>query len=65
MKVLYDTESDTLSILLSDAKVAASDEFRDGVILDFDGTGRLVSIELLDASDKIKSPRSLEFVLGD
>ena len=64
MKVIYDKETDTLSILLRDGKVAESDEPRPGLILDYDRAGRLVSIELLDASEQVQGPQSVEFALG-
>ena len=64
MKVIYDKETDTLSIILSDGKVAMSDEAREGLILDYDKAGRLVSLELLDASEQIKHPESVEFALA-
>jgi len=34
------------------------------MILDYDKTGRLVSIELFDASEQVKSPQCVEFALG-
>lgn len=55
MKVIYDQETDTLSIILTDGKVAESDEARPGMILDYDKSGRLLSIELLDTSDQVKA----------
>jgi uncharacterized protein YuzE len=64
MKVIYDKETDTLSIILSAGKVAVSDEARDGLVLDYDKAGRLVSLELFDASEQIKQPESVEFVLA-
>ncbi len=64
MKVIYDQETDTLSIILTDGKVAESDEPRPGMILDYDKSGRLLSIELLDASDQVTAPQSVEFALG-
>ncbi len=64
MKVIYDQETDTLSIILADGKIAESDEARPGLILDYDKSGRLLSIELLDASDQVKAPQSVEFALG-
>jgi YD repeat-containing protein len=64
VKVIYDKESDTLSIILRAGKVAESDEPRPGVILDYDKRGRLVSIELLDASEQVKGPQSVEFALA-
>ena len=65
MKVIYDRESDTLSIILRDGKVAESDEAREGLILDYDKAGQLISMELLDASEQIKQPQSVEFTLAD
>jgi YD repeat-containing protein len=64
MKVIYDKETDTLSIILGDGKVAESDEPRPGLILDYDKSGRLVSIELLDASEQVTRPQSVEFALA-
>ncbi len=63
MKVIYDKETDTLSIILRPGNVAESDEPRPGLILDYDKAGRLVSIELLDASEQVKRPQSVEFAL--
>lgn len=64
MKVIYDKETDTLSIILRPGKVAESDEARPGVILDYDKAGRLLSLELLDASEQVKGPQCVEFALG-
>jgi len=64
MKVIYDKETDTLSIIFRSGKVADSDEPRPGLILDYDKTGRLVSIELLDASEQVHGPESVEFALA-
>jgi YD repeat-containing protein len=64
VKVIYDRETDTLSIILRDGKVAESDEPLEGLILDYDKSGRLVSIELLDASEQVKQPDSIQFALA-
>ncbi len=64
MKVIYDKETDTLSIIFRPGKVAQSDEPRPGLILDYDKTGHLVSIELLDASEQVHGPQSVEFALA-
>ena len=50
MKVIYDRETDTLTIILSEAPVEESDEDKPGVILDYDVSGNLVSLDILDAS---------------
>lgn len=59
MKVTYDTETDTLTIVFRDVPIAESDEDKPGVILDYDAAGNLVSIEVLDASKRVEEPRSV------
>ena len=61
MKVIYDRETDTLTVILSDSPVAESDEDKPGVILDYDGAGNLVSLEILDASQRVESPSQIEY----
>lgn len=61
MKVTYDPSVDALRIRLSDAPVEESDEDKPGIILDYDAEGRIVAIEILDASKHAASPRSLEY----
>jgi len=64
MKMIYDKDTDALSIILRPGAVAESDEVREGLILDYDKASRLVSLELLDASEQVKQPRSVEFALA-
>ena len=64
MKVIYDRQTDTLSIILRRGQIAESDEVRQGMILDYDKAGQLVSIELLDASEQISRPHTVEFALA-
>ncbi len=61
MKVIYDRETDTLTIIFSDAPVAESDEDKPGVILDYDASGNLVSLEILDASRRVTMPSRIEY----
>ncbi|MGH7029265.1 MAG: DUF2283 domain-containing protein [Stellaceae bacterium] len=62
MKATYDTKTDTLSIILKpDARVVESAEDKPGVILDYDGEGNLVSLEILDASKRVAETRRFEF----
>jgi uncharacterized protein YuzE len=61
MKIIYDRETDTLTVIFGDTPVAESDEDKPGVILDYDATGNLVSLEILDASQRIKSPSQIEY----
>jgi len=66
MKVAYDRRTDTLSVVLKDdASVAESDEDKPGVILDYDGEGNLVSLEILDASRRVTDTGNIEFQLTE
>lgn len=61
MKVVYDRETDTLTIILANTSVAESDEDKPGVILDYDASGALVSLEILDASRRVAAPDRIEY----
>jgi uncharacterized protein YuzE len=61
MKVVYDPEVDVLSLLLSDAAVAESDEEKPGLVLDYDASGNVVAMEILDASKRMANPMAVEY----
>ena len=53
MKTIYDPASDALYVRFAEAAVVESEEVSDGVVLDYDAEGRIVAIELLDASKHV------------
>ena len=61
MKVIYDSETDTLTVIFSNADIFESDEDKPGVILDYDADGNLVSLEILDASQRVGLPSRIEY----
>jgi len=61
MRVRYDSETDTLTVIFADSPVAESNEDKPGTILDYDVSGNLVSIEILDASRKVGLPTQIEY----
>ena len=61
MKVEYDRETDSLTVILRGGEVAESDETRPGVILDYDDAGNLLSIEVLEASRVVDEPKTVTF----
>ncbi|MCH8310438.1 MAG: DUF2283 domain-containing protein [Chloroflexi bacterium] len=61
MKVVYDIETDTLNIQLSENPVEESDEDKPGVILDYDKDGNIVGLEILNASRRVENPKALDY----
>ena len=61
MRVIYDRETDILTVILSVGPVVESDEDKPGTILDYDSSGDLVSLEILDASRRVTSPIKIEY----
>jgi uncharacterized protein YuzE len=49
MKIKYDGESDTLDILVKDEQIYSAEEYEQ-MIINFDKNGKIVEIEILDAS---------------
>ena len=64
MKVIFDTETDSLSLIFREDKIAESDEVREGVIIDYSKDGKIVSMEILDASEQISEPKGILFELN-
>ena len=63
MKVIFDAETDTLSLIFREEKIAESDEVREGIIIDYSKDGKIVSMEILDASDQISEPQGILYEL--
>jgi uncharacterized protein YuzE len=55
MKTNYDSSSDALYVRFGDAAIVESEEVADGVVLDFDAEGRIVAIEVLEASKHLSA----------
>jgi len=52
MRMTWDKEADALYIRLDDAKIVESEEVSDGIVLDFDASGRAVGLEMLDVRQR-------------
>ncbi len=72
MRVNYYPETDSLYIDLSERPSAESREVSEGVVLDYDGAGNLVGIDIDNASAKVqldklvvsKLPATVETIAG-
>ncbi|MDG2071618.1 MAG: DUF2283 domain-containing protein [Pseudomonadales bacterium] len=53
MKLKYYKDTDSLYIDLSENQSSESKEISEGVVLDYDATGRLVGIDIDNASNKV------------
>ena len=54
MRLKIDKENDALYLRLNETRIIESEEVQPGVILDFDENGRLVGVEILSLSSRIK-----------
>jgi len=62
MKVSFDLKIDTISVILKEGvTIVESDEEKPGIILDYDADGGLVSLEILDASQRVTEARHVDF----
>jgi uncharacterized protein YuzE len=65
MKIIYDQVTDTMTVILKEAAVEESDEAKNGVIIDYDNEGDIVSIEILDAKKRISQPTQVIYQLAE
>ena len=61
MKVKYDKSVDILYLSFNDEKIFESDEEKKGIILDYAKNGKIVGIELLNASQQMNNPVKIEY----
>lgn len=61
MRVQYDPSADAMYIRLAEGIVADSDEVREGVVLDYDASGKVLGIEVLNVSKRADNPREMAF----
>jgi len=64
MQVVYDSKADILTITLQESLIVESDEIKPGVVLDYDASGNIVSMEVLDASLRVPQPTRIEYELA-
>jgi uncharacterized protein YuzE len=65
MKVTYDKQTDSLTIVLREERIKESDEVRPGVIADFGYDGGVVRFEIMRASRVVENTREIQFAVGE
>jgi uncharacterized protein YuzE len=50
MRVRVDQEADAVYVNLTDRAIKDSEEVADGIVVDYEDEGRIVGVEILDAS---------------
>lgn len=58
MRITYDPEGDALYIAFGEGP-ATVEEVGEGIALDWDAEGKLLGIEILDASKRLSDPKTL------
>jgi uncharacterized protein YuzE len=60
MRVRVDHAADAVYLNLTDRPIKDSAEVADGIVVDYDDAGRIVGIEILDASKRTDDPEALK-----
>ena len=60
MRVRVDHAADAIYLNLTDRPIKDSEEVADGIIVDYDEAGRIVGVEILDASKRTDDPETLK-----
>ncbi len=60
MRVRVDQGADAVYLNLTDRPIEDSEEVADGIIVDYDAEGRIVGVEILDASKQTDDPEVLK-----
>lgn len=63
MKIVYDSQSDVLSILLQDAPIDNTESTLSGMKIDYDSQGNAIKLEISNASDKVTNPFAVEYTV--
>ena len=61
MKITYDKEADALYLYFQEGVFSSNKEVNEGIILDIGRGNKILGIEILDASKRIK-PKNMNFL---
>lgn len=64
MKITYDPDADAMNIRFQSGKYNISKEIADGIIVDYTKDGKVISIEILDASKRMPKKSIEDITIG-
>ena len=64
MKITYDQTVDAMRIDFQRGNYEVSEEVGEGIIIDMNSEGKIIAIEILDASEKMSSESLKQVVIG-
>jgi uncharacterized protein YuzE len=65
MKVIYDADKDILQITLIDTTVEETAQIAPGLVIDYDGDGNFIGLEIANASTKVDNPYAISYIVGE
>ncbi len=64
MRIAYDPRADAMNIRFQEGHYEISKEIADGIIIDYTKDGKVISIEILDASKRIPIEDIKDITIG-
>ena len=62
MKIIYDAQADALSIVFAETTVTTQ-HLADGIAVDYDATGHLAGLEILDVRSRLGGAETFQRIL--
>lgn len=64
MKIVYDADKDILQISFRQTIVEETTQIATGLVLDYDEDGKVIGMELRNASKKVDNPREMVYLIA-
>jgi len=65
MKAIYDPDKDILQLSFNKVSVEETTQIAPGLVLDYDEDGRVVGLEIRQASKRVDNPYEMIYVVGE
>ncbi|MEM9946152.1 MAG: DUF2283 domain-containing protein [Cyanobacteria bacterium P01_D01_bin.36] len=63
MKIVYDSDKDILQISFHSSTIEETTQIAPGLVLDYDEDGKVIGIELRNASKKVDNPYEMSYLI--